>query len=167
MADAEIWKDIKGYEGLYQASNQGNIRNAQTWVVLRPANNNNKYPTVSLSKNGEKHSKNVHKLIASTFIPNPLNLPQVNHKDEDKTNNCVDNLEWCSNSYNCNYGTRNKKVAKKIKKHIIQSNLDGEEIMCWFSLTDAHDSTNISISKISECLKGKRKTYGGYIWKYA
>ena len=120
----EIWKDIPEYEGLYQASNLGNIRVLDRVVNSGIKNNktvirkgqllkqrvNQGYYEVALSKNCKKRFLKVHRLVALTFIPNLDNLPLINHKDENKLNNCVDNLEWCTAKYNCNYGNRNAKI---------------------------------------------------------
>lgn len=125
----EIWKDIKGYEGLYQASSIGNVKSIGRYVnaknnskkymksiILKGVANDRGYYMVVLSKEGKKRKVFVHRLIAETFIENPKNYTQVNHKDEDKTNNNINNLEWCSCKYNCNYGTRNKRLAGRRKK---------------------------------------------------
>ena len=123
----EEWRDIKGYEGIYQVSNLGNVCSLdrvikhypkdyfQEGKVLSPALSRNGYPMVILVNHNKRKTRNVHRLVAEAFIPNPNNLPQVNHKDENKTNNCVDNLEWCTQKYNLNYGTRNIKISKARK----------------------------------------------------
>lgn len=115
----EIWKDIKGYEGKYQVSNYGsvktlNYRRTGTARLLIPKNDKG-YLAVGLYKNGKRKMFLIHRLVAEAFIPNPENLPQVNHIDEDKTNNYVENLEWCTQSYNNNYGTRLKRVSESLK----------------------------------------------------
>ena len=102
----EEWKNIIGYEGLYEVSNKGNVRNVRRNTLLKLSKNNYGYINVYLYKNGIRTGFRVHRLVALTFIPNPDNLPQVNHKDEDKNNNSVDNLEWCDHKYNVNYGHR-------------------------------------------------------------
>lgn len=121
----EVWKDIPNYEGLYQASNYGKIKSFDKVVrtlnqygkestriikgkILIPSGK--KYLKVALFKNNKRKYYSVHRLIAITFIPNPNKLPQVNHIDENKHNNKVDNLEWCTSKYNCNYGNRNNKI---------------------------------------------------------
>ena len=111
--DNEIWKDIKGYEGLYQVSNLGRVKNIKRNRLLKPlSDNTNRYLRVRLyDKNLKMRHKSVHRLVAEAFIPNPNNLPQVNHKDEDKTNNDVSNLEWCTIQYNICYGTRLERVS--------------------------------------------------------
>ena len=115
----EIWKPVVGYEGLYEVSNKGTVKSLDRFTksgrgngnrfisgkILKSALNKKGYPSVVLCKDGKMFTQRVHRLVAEAFIPNPDNLPVVNHKDEDKTNNCVDNLEWCTNKYNCNYGT--------------------------------------------------------------
>lgn len=105
-----------------------------------------------------------HRFIASCFIPNPNNLSEVNHKDENKTNNCVDNLEWCDRSYNVNYGTRNEKLYKKV----LQFTKDGEFVKEWQSLIEIERQLGFLIQAISECCNNKphRKTAYDYIWKF-
>ena len=97
------------------------------------------------------------------YLPNPENLPEINHKDENKTNNCLQNLEWCNRKYNNNYGTHIEKVSNSRKKPILQYTLDGEFIREWSSATDVSKEVQ---SQICKCLKGKNKTAYGYIWKY-
>ena len=123
----EVWKDIVGYENLYQISNLGNVKSVEKYVnsclkhntkikrkekMLKQYNKSG-YLQVALSKNGIKMFFLVHRLVAQAFIPNPNNLPQINHKDENKQNNNINNLEWCDRKYNCNYGTRNSKIYNR------------------------------------------------------
>lgn len=134
---SEIWKDIPNYEGLYQASNFGRIRSLDKVIknrgknqygstfdiikkgkILKQRLNKGGYLKVYLIKEGKSKTFIAHRLIALTFIPNPNNYKIVNHKDENKTNNNIDNLEWCTQSYNINYGSRNEKAAEKLKKII-------------------------------------------------
>lgn len=117
----EVWKDIKGYEGKYQVSNLGRIkslsyRNTGISKILVPKINKGYYE-IGLYLNGIRKMFFVHRLVALTFIPNPNNLPQINHIDEDKTNNCVDNLEWCTQAYNNIYGTRLERVSSSLKNN--------------------------------------------------
>ena len=130
----EIWKDIVGYEGLYQVSNLGNVKRLKGYKgrgkgyiveehLIKPSINSNGYQNVVLCKNGKTKTFTMHRLVAIAFLYNSDNLPEVNHKDEDKTNNCVDNLEWCDRVYNNNYGTRNKKCSDKWKLKRLQKEL--------------------------------------------
>ena len=119
----EIWKPVKGFEGYYEVSNLGRVRSIDRVVVdtvrncerllkgkvLIQKDNGNGYKNVMFCKEHKIYNKYVHRLIAEAFLPNPDNLPQVNHKDEDKSNNRVDNLEWCTSFYNNEYGTRKKR----------------------------------------------------------
>ena len=113
----EVWKDIKGYEGLYQVSNLGQVKRLSNnkytrEKMLKPRKGKSGYLQVILSEKGNIKSKYVHQLVASAFIPNPNNYIEINHKDENKENNNFENLEWCTHKYNCNFGTRNiRRVA--------------------------------------------------------
>ena len=122
--DGEIWKDIEGYEGYYQVSNRGRVKSLERDVVKKDGtiihcneklkinvHDQKGYQMVKLHKNGSGSMKKVHRLVAQAFIPNPNNLPQVNHMDEVKSNNSVDNLEWCDSKYNNNYGTKKQRIS--------------------------------------------------------
>lgn len=111
----ELWRPISGYEGLYYISNLGRVKSEITHKILKPRNSTHDYDRVRLYKNHKPKEFFVHKLVAQAFIPNPNNYPQVNHKDENKVNNCVDNLEWCTHKYNMNYGTCQKRKSEKLK----------------------------------------------------
>ena len=121
----EEWKDIEGYEGLYQVSNKGrikslNYRRTGKEGMLKGKPDKNGYLIVFLYKKGEKPKPFlIHRLVAIMFLHNPNNYLEVNHIDEDKTNNNVENLEWCTRKYNMNYGTRNERasISRKGKKH--------------------------------------------------
>lgn len=120
----EQWKDIEGYEGLYQVSNLGNVKSLNRTSIkegrdyrvkekiLKTFLCSSGYPTVVLSNNGKKETLMVHRLVALHFIPNPHKYEQINHKDENKNNNNVDNLEWCTQDYNLHYGNRGKKISE-------------------------------------------------------
>ena len=164
----EIWKDIKDYPN-YQVSNLGNVKNIKTNKILKPFNTSNEYLKVALSKNGISKQFFIHRIVAKAFIPNPNNLPEVNHiKEFEKTNNKVDNLEWCNHSYNQNYGTRNERVAKKLRKikckKVNQYDLDGNYIKTWNSIKEAEKE--VGTIHICQCLKGKFKQTKGYKWRY-
>ena len=156
-------KDIIGYEGLYAVTSCGKIWSYRSKIFLKPQVNKDGYLRVGLWKNGEVKKYLIHRLVAEAYIPNPEGLPQVNHKDENKENNCLQNLEWCDPKYNINYGTRNDKVASSIKKPILQYDLDGNFIKEWPSTTDVGKEF---IKGINHCLRGRNKTAYGYIWKY-
>ena len=169
----EIWRDIKGYEGLYQVSNLGRVKSLE-----RIVSNNHlvkekilkvlKSTTTPYEFIQIKHkSLFIHRLVAETFIPNPDNLSQVNHKDENIHNNNVDNLEWCSAKYNANYGTRNERRSQKQYKYPQQYTLDEVFIKQYNSLSEAEKETGCKKGNISACCLGKYKTCGGFKWRYA
>ena len=130
----EMWKDIEGYNGKYQISNYGRVK--CMWrknqyrdhigepFILKPGVHQQGYLKVTLTKEGKPNHCYVHRLVANAFIPNPNNLPQVNHRDEDKTNNCVENLEWCDGKYNSNYGTRVERWRELVFKPVEQYTKD-------------------------------------------
>ena len=130
----EIWKPIEGYEGLYEVSNLGRVRSLDRFYyrlhkgkVLSPTKDRYGYLTVTLNCNGKSKTIKIHRLVAQAFLPNPDNLPQVNHKDEVKSNNCVDNLEWCSAKYNVNFGTRQERYRNTMLEKGHWSGLSREE----------------------------------------
>lgn len=125
----EYWKEIPGYEGLYEVSNKGNVRNVRRNKLLRLSKTNYGYIRVVLSKNRIKTLLSVHRLVAQAFLPNPDNLPMINHKDEDKTNNNVTNLEWCDAKYNNNYGTARIRSRNTNIKNGYWTGLSKEEYM--------------------------------------
>lgn len=162
----EVWKDIQGYEGLYKVSSLGRIKNVKG-LIRKPRLYKDGYFDIKLSKNGKNKTKRINRLVALAFIPNPNNYPMVNHKDENKLNNRIDNLEWCTNKYNCNYGTAIERMAKAISKPIIMCDLNGNDLKEFKSLLDASNYLNKpNSSTISNCLNGRYKSAYGYIWKY-
>ena len=176
----EVWKDIEGYEGLYQVSNLGNVRSLDRIVdyghskAYRKGKNlsgsyaSGGYAQVQLNHNKKTKQELIHRLVAKAFIPNPNNLPCVNHKDENKRNNCVENLEWCTEKENINYGTRTVRRTKTVSVPVVMCDLDGAGIMEFDSVNEAArkiHSINIA-GNITECCKGRRKTACGYKWKY-
>ena len=152
-------KDIKGYEGLYAITPEGEVWSYKNEKFLKPYTNKGGYLCVNLCKDGKVKNYYVHRLAAEAYLPNPENLPQINHKDENKANNCLQNLEWCDAKYNINYGTHND----KIKKPILQYDLDGNLIREWECAADVGKEVK---SNICHCLKGSRKSAYGFIWKY-
>ena len=156
-------KDIVEYKGIYAVTPEGEVYSYKRKKFLKPWANGDGYLYVRLYKNGKGKKYYIHRLVAEAYIPNPDNLPQINHKDENKTNNCLHNLEWCDAKYNMNYGTRNEKVSNSRKKPIMQYDLGGNFIREWQSATDVGREVQSAIVK---CLKGKANTAYGYKWKY-
>ena len=155
----EIFKPIKGYEDLYEVSDLGNVRNKASGKLLKPRKNRRGYLRVVLYKGDGTHKEYlIHRLVAKAFLPNPLNLLEVNHKDFNKLNNSVDNLEWCSRQYNAEYS---------LSKPVNQFSLDGRLLNTYKSTMDAQRQTGIPNQNISECCNGGRyKSAGGFIWKF-
>lgn len=161
-SDIEYARDVKGYEGLYKVTKDGKVISSINNIVLRNSINKAGYYTVTLSNNGKTKKKFVHRLVAESFIPNPDNLPVINHKDENKLNNHVNNLEWCTHEYNLHYGTAIERRMGKLCKPIIC--IDTGELFC--SIEAASMKFKISRQQISLCLRGKAKTAAGFHWKY-
>lgn len=155
----EIWKEIANFEGIYEVSSCGQVRRihkdsrVQKYKILIPTILRG-YRKVTLFKNGVGHKFQVHRLVATAFIPNPNNLPQVNHKDEDPSNNNVENLEWCTASYNVNYGTCIERQVSKRSKKVIQYDLEGNFIAEYPSTNSASRELNIQQSSIVNCCNG-------------
>lgn len=161
----EIWKDINGFVGKYQISNLGNVKNAKTGRILKQ--NKKRYSNVVLYIKSKPKYYRVHRLVAEAFIPNPNNYPYINHKDENKQNNNVENLEWCDAKYNSNYGKRNELVSKNQSKYkIIQKDLNNNIIKVWDNIWDLTHNTKYKKDSISCCCRGKFKTAYGYKWEY-
>ena len=184
----EIWKTIEDYED-YEVSNYGrvkslNYRKSKQEQILKQGTNKYGYQVVALYKDGKQKMFLVHRLVAMSFISNPNNYEQVNHKDEVKTNNNVDNLEWCNCKYNINYGSWIEKHSKLFSgennpmygkfgkehhssKQIIQLTLSGEVVRNWDSAIDIKHELGFDNSNISKCCKGRYKSSYGYKWQYA
>ena len=150
----------------YTISDKGEIVNTNTNKELKGYIRKDGYVIISLSKGGKKYKCYLHRLVAETFIPNPDNLPQVNHKDEDKTNNCVSNLEWITPKDNCNYGTRNERQGLGHSKPIEQYDLDGNLIKEWDSAAQVERDLGFNHQNISKCCLGQQKTAYNYKWRY-
>lgn len=187
----EEWRDIiiekngevYDYVGFYQVSNYGRIRNSRTGKILKPIKSKG-YQYIRLNKNGFL----IHRLVATMFIPNPYNYPIVNHKDENPSNNYIDNLEWVTAKYNVNYGTRNERAGVKISEKIKgkpkteehkrkiseaktgDNNPMAKKVICletkqvFNCIKDA--SEWCGKKGISGCCRGQQKTAGGYHWMY-
>lgn len=187
----EIWKDIEGYEGKYQVSNLGRVRSLNynhtgEIKLLKQYTNKKGYKQVELSKNGKGKNYLVHRLVTIAFIPNPNNLPIINHKDENPSNNNVNNLEWCTYEYNVNYGTaikrgsenrkgeKNPNYGKKGKYHpkskpILMYDKEGNFIRHFECVRDTNKyfGKKNAHKNVSSCLIGETKTAYGYIFRYA
>lgn len=163
----EIWLDIKNYEGHYQVSNLSRVKSIKFGKeIILKQNIRRGYYYVGLSKNGKVKYFQVHRLVAEAFLPNTDNLPQVNHKDENKLNNNAENLEWCDNKYNSNFGTRNERISKRHSKPVLQYTLDGQFVKEWESATQAEREGGFNLANIAACCKGKRNKHKGFIWLY-
>lgn len=115
MKTSEVFLSVPGYEGLYEVSNLGNVKSLRRGKLLKQSSDKNGYKILSLTKDGKSVAFLVHRLVAMTFLPNPQGLPEVNHKDETHDNNVLENLEWCSRSYNRNYGTYRERMSKALR----------------------------------------------------
>jgi hypothetical protein len=190
----EIWEDIKDYPN-YQVSNFGNVR-SKNWEIETNIRNNKKvirkgkilkpikyktnYCAIDLSKNKKIKRVLIHILVASTFLNKKnfksmpdenrdlidLNTLEVNHKDENPFNNNVNNLEWCTSKYNCNYGNRNKKIAVSLGKTVYQKDKQGKIIKVYNSISEASRNVDRSITCIYDCCIGKQKTCAGFYWNF-
>lgn len=169
----EIWKDIKGYEGLYQISNDGNVKSLNYHrtgksKLLKTILCNNGYLYVTLSKNGKHDVRVIHRMVAEAFLDNPDNLPCINHKDEDKTNNHSSNLEFCTQKYNVHYSKCWMPSQKICSKSVLQFTKSGEFVAEYPSVNEAERQTGIHHGNISRCCNGQKgySHVGGFIWKY-
>lgn len=190
----EIWKDIKGYEGLYQVSNLGRVRSLEHYrktdtggyiqkgrILKQETIKGQGYCQVKLSKNGKTKRFRVHRLVLEAFVPNTMNKPYINHINAIRNDNRVDNLEWCTQSENVkhSYNLGNSKSPaywknkgkemywlKKKWKKVIQYDKNMNFINEFVSITEAQEKTSINKSNIVQCCKKKVKTAGGYIWRY-
>lgn len=163
----EKWKKIVQLQNRYEISNQGRIRNATTLKVLKTQISNSGYLRVAIRKEGKSKQYSIHRLVAQYFVPNPLNKPEVNHKDENRLNNKADNLEWVTQKENVNYGTGIARQRSKLFKPVIQLDTHGNFLAIYSSLKDAAKATGCSSPHICRVAQGKRKTTGGYKWVYA
>lgn len=160
------WKAIVGFEGLYAVSDSGQVWSYHRHRALKPKIDRYGYETVVLRKSNKNHHRTVHRLVAQAFVPNPNNLPTVNHINEVKTDNRAINLEWMSVADNDNYGTRNEKMAdSKCRLPVEQVFEDGTTIK-YKGVKDASLKTGINRCCIALCCKNIRKTAGGYRWRY-
>ena len=182
-AAVEEWRPIEGWEGLYEVSNMGRVRSLDRYQIrstprtmdfyqhyfgriLKPRINKKGYHVVMLQLHKNFKRCLVSRLVAKAFIPNPDNLPVVNHKDQNPHNNCADNLEWCTVQYNCTY---NNAAFERGKKRILfpieQLTLDGHHVAYFNSMQEADRILGYYHSNIGRVIYGKRKQYRGYLWR--
>ena len=173
----EIWKEVVGYEGLYQVSNLGRVRSFKykSPRILKHHNNKLGYARLILRKNNQSYGHSVHRLVAEAFIPNPNNLPVVNHKDENPRNNNVENLEWCTHQYNNVYGTKIDRfkqntdfdrIAEKNSMSVLQYDLEGNLIKQWSSASECRKELGYDNSAIAKVCKGELGHAYGFMWRY-
>lgn len=177
MTEKEAWKDIEGYEGYYQVSTQGNVRSVDRTVhyvdgrtarykgkkvAINPRNNG--YLKVNLYRDHTMKNISVHRLVAEAFVPNPNNYPCVNHKDESKTNNRVDNLEWCTYKYNSNYGDAIERSAQKQRIPVKGTNVKTGKTIYLKSMTEG-EKHGFNQRGISATCLGEQETHYGYTWE--
>lgn len=179
----EVWKDVNGYGGFYEVSNIGRVRSKQRVTDIQPychivrkprilkAQFNGNYYRVVMSVEGKFRQVLIHRLVAEVFIPNPDNLPQVNHKDENMLNNNVWNLEWCTIQYNQSYGTKPARqslfMTRTVGRPVTQFSLDGKPIASYISVKEAQNKTGIGTTSIIAVCRGiNQRTAGGYLWRY-
>lgn len=183
----ELWKDIPGYEGDYMVSNLGRIKSLKYGreTILRQNTNRDNRPSISLSKHSVVKRIMVHRLVGQAFVPNPYNYPQINHIDENPTNNVAANLEWCDCQYNNNYGNHPKNISIRMSGEtnpmygirggdspsavpVISTRIDTGEVEYWASITDFFIANGLKPypGNISKVCSGKTKTAYGRTWKY-
>lgn len=153
--EEEIWRSIEGFENYY-VSNFGKVKTPRG-KLLKEHFNYKGYVMVSLSKHNKCKLLSLHRIVAKAFIPNPNQLPCINHIDEDKTNNCINNLEWCDNAYN-------KRYSSAIK--VMQYDIHGNYIKTWGAVADIEHDLNIPTTNISKCCRGQIKSINGFIFLY-
>ena len=172
MEEKEIWKDVVGFEGLYKVNQWGDIWSEYTHHKLSYSWSKDGYKQYNLSKNGKKSIMTAHRAVAMAFIPNPDNLPVINHKDEDKANCYYQNLEWCTYSYNNSYNGTARKRMKNYMKPVYQYDKLGELVAIHDSMREAARSVNSPSGNVSTCCQNKKirgkyiRTVKGYVFSF-
>ena len=177
----EIFKDVKGFEGLYKVSNKGEVKSVKRVVnhgnfnterklkerTIKPWDDGHGYNCVSLSKDGKVYKKKVHRLVLEAFVENEFNKPTVNHINENRKDNRLENLEWATYEENNNHGGHNKRVSLHYQNNVIQRDLEGNFIAEFHNSAEASRQTGIGVSCIRKCVNknSKRKKAGGYLWE--
>lgn len=176
----EIWRPVKGYEGLYEVSNKGRIRSLDRIAIFKDGRsrkyygkvleiktvNNSGYLTVGLHNNGKQKTLLVHRVVAEAFIDNPNRYPEVNHIDQDKLNNRIENLEWCTHIKNVNHGDEIERGAAKQRRNFRQLDMDGNLIRVWSGFKKMERETGFQRKSVYDCCIGKRDSYKGFRWEY-
>lgn len=171
----EIWKPVKGYAGLYEVSNLGRLRSlprkGTKGGIISPTYSNTKhYAHVPLTKNAKVRTVSLHRIVAEAFIPNPENKPQVNHKDGNKRNNAVDNLEWATPEENMQHafrtGLKDTKAAIAAHSRSVAQIVEGKIIKTFSSVREAEKATGAANQNIIKVCQGTRRMAGGFEWRY-
>ena len=164
MSEVETFVKIEGFEK-YEVSNLGKVRNMKTGKILKPRLHRNGYLMHQFYENNKRKFLYLHRIIAIAFIDNPEEKPQVNHIDENKLNNDLSNLEWCTVRENLVHGTRMKRIAEKNFKKVIQLDLNDNVLNVFESIKQAGQETGVFATSISACCNGRIKSSGGFKWR--
>ena len=159
------WREVKEYSN-YEVNQFGEIRHKTRKKVLKPRSNNGSYQYVNFKINGKNINFAVHRIVANAFIPNPKGYTEINHKDYDRTNNCVDNLEWVDSSQNKQHAYLKDENKSSRGKAVIQRSKDGTYIKTFETISKAAKEMNCSIAAISNCCLGRTKTSQGFLWSF-
>ena len=186
MTESEVWKDVAGYEGVYQVSNKGNVRSVARkdsigrkcgGRMLKPGYDKDGYLRVNIYKNGKQKTRFIHRLVAGAFVPNPNGYSEINHRDENKVNNYANNLEWCTREYNNNHGTRSERSSQARSKKVKAINIETNEVITFNSTVEAgckgYDQGGVAKAcrgvykgRAGKLVGGDGRTYKGYRWFY-